>query len=184
MEFRSPNAHTITTRLSRGDLEKMQMSFDALDYGNSKTRQLLHTLLNHACRELHMQANTHGRMIVEAYAEHDGGCRIVYTLPPREGRMRLMVRRRKGPCAFVFPGPDALMDACAVLPARPESDLYQGEGGWYLLLYPSPQDHAVRRVLNEYGQLLGDGAIPIQRIREQARLLCRSDALRRLSPVR
>ena len=184
MEFRSPNAHTITTRLSRGDLEKMQMTFDALDYSNSRTRRMIHTILDSACRELHIQANTHGRMIVEAFAEHDGGCRIVYTLPPREGRMRLIVKRRRNPCVFAFSGIDCLLDACAALPVHPEGDLYQEGERYYLILYPGIRDRAVRLILKEYGHGVGPDPVALQRIREHARLLCRSDAVRRLSPVR
>lgn len=183
MEFRSPNSHTITTRLTREDLDRMHLTFEAMDYSDAHTRRAIQALLDDACRELHISANTRGRMIIEAFAEHDGGCRIVYTLPPEKGRLRLMIKRRRGAYAFAFSNMDNLLDACAALPVRPESDLYQTEEGYCLILYPGERDRSVRTLLNEYGTPCGDSPAALQIIREHGRLLCCGNATHRLSGV-
>lgn len=181
MEFRAPDAHTIATRLTRSDMEKMHMTFDAMDYADADTRAMIHTLLEDACRALHITANTHGRMIIEAFAEHDGGCRIVFRLPPERGRLHLIVRRRNNPMLFAFSGIDPLLDACAALPVQPESDLYRCGDTYYLLLYAGRSQTRVHAVLNEYGRALGGDPICIQAVREHGTLLSGRDAVRRLS---
>ena len=183
MEFRSPDSHTITTHLTRADLAKMHLTFEAMDYSDAHTRRAIHALLDSACRELHISANTHGRMIIEAFAEHDGGCRIVYTLPPEKGRLRLMIKRRRSAYAYIFRKMDDLLDACAALPVRPESDLYRAGEDYFLILYPTEGDRAVRTVLNEYGSPCGADPAAIQAVREHGRLLCCGNAARRLSGI-
>lgn len=181
MEFRAPDEHTIATRLTRSDMEKMHMTFDAMDYADENTRAMMHTLLEDACRELHITADTHGRMIIEAFAEHDGGCRIVFKLPPEGGRTRLMVKRRNSPELFAFSGIDPLLDACAALPIQPESDLYQCGAAYYLILYAGGRRNDVQAVLNEYGRALGGDPLRIQAVREHGQLLSGRSAVRRLS---
>lgn len=181
MEFRAPDEHTIATRLTRSDMEKMHMTFDAMDYADANTREMIHTLLEHACEELHIAADTHGRMIIEAFAEHDGGCRIVFTLPPEQGRIRLMVKRRSSPALYAFAGIDPLLDACAALPVQPESDLYQCGRGYFLILLDHAKDPAVHAILSEYGTALGEDPVRVQAVREHGQLLSGGNAVRRLA---
>lgn len=181
MEFRARNDHTIATRLTRSDMEKLNMTFEAMDYADADTRRAIHTLLENACRELHMTPNTNGRLIIEAFAEHDGGCRIVFTLPPEHGRLRLLIKRRAQPVLFAFDEVNELLDACAALCECPESDLYQCEGRYYLLLPCGSREKSACAVLDEYGRGLGTDAIRIQYVREHGRLLIARAAARRLS---
>lgn len=180
MEFRAPDEHTIATRLTRSDLEKMHLTFDTMDYADANTRQMIHTLLEHARQELHITANTHGRTIIEAFGERDGGCRIVFKLPPEEGRLRLMVKRRSSPVLFAFGGIDPLLDACAALPVQPESDLYR-YGQHYFLLLADGREPGIHEVLSEYGTDLGENPIRVQAVREHGQLLSAGNAIRRLA---
>lgn len=180
MEFRAPDEHTIATRLTRSDLEKMHITFDTMDYADANTRQMIHALLERARQELHIPANPHGRTIIEAFGERDGGCRIVFKLPPEEGRLHLMVKRRSSPLLFAFGGIDPLLDACAALPVQPESDLYR-YGQHYFLLLASGQEPGIHAVLSEYGTDLGEDPIRVQAVREHAQLLSAGNAIRRLA---
>lgn len=180
MEFRAPDEHTISTRLTRSDLEKMHLTFDTMDYADANTRQMIHTLLEHARQELHIAANTHGRTIIEAFGERDGGCRIVFKLPPEEGRLRLMVKRRSSPVLFTFGGIDPLLDACAALPVQPESDLYR-YGRNYFLLLAGGREPGIHAVLSEYGTDLEADPIRVEAVREHGHLLIAGNAVRRLA---
>lgn len=181
MEFRAPDEHTIATRLTRSDLEKMHMTFDTMDYADANTREMIHSLLEHARQELHIAANTHGRTIIEAFGERDGGCRIVFRLPTEEGRLRLMVKRRSSPALFSFDGIDPLLDACAALPVQPESDLYQYGTHYFLLMPAGIRESSVHAVLTEFGTDLGTDPVRVQAVREHGQLLSAGNAVQRLA---
>ena len=77
MKFRQLGPHRVRINLSRDELDTMGLSYDMLDYSSARTRALLFSLLEKACADTGFKPA--GRVLVEAYPDESGGCRIEFS---------------------------------------------------------------------------------------------------------
>lgn len=179
----------VKIRLTREDLERLNISLEELDCANAETRRIIHTLLDAARCEFKLDINPSERMMIEVMPNRNGGCSIYIT--GLEERMckavRLSSRKSMKPQFFDFDGADSLMSATYALRSfinsgNQFSELYRMEpGGYRLLVYPDSEVSAgVWAVLSEYCRSRGDGNAAAAFTREHGRLLAGGNAIGKL----
>lgn len=70
----------ICVKLTRQDMQELDITYDELDYSNIETRRVLWTLLDEARHELGHDIYLTQKMLIEALPENDGGCAIYFTV--------------------------------------------------------------------------------------------------------
>lgn len=177
----------IKIRLTREDLEQLDISVEELDSSNMQTRRVIRTLLDAACYEFNLDINPSERMLIEVMPSRNGGCLIYITVPECRACKFAESARRMKPQFFDFDGADSLMSATYALRSfinsgNQLSELYRMESdGYRLLVYPDSEVSAgLWAVLSEYCRNRGDGNAAAAFTREHGRLLAGGNAIGKL----
>lgn len=169
----------IKIKLKVEDLNNLDISFEQMDYTNIETRRVIWTLLDAARRELHVDIDPAGRMLIEAIPNGVGGCVIYITeldskaVKPRRMHMKKLSR----PQIYEFQEAEDLLSAVEALCGTSGeffqlSELYLMDKGYYLILYPdSPDGQAVPVILSQFSRLKGEGNALAAYAREHGKLL-------------
>lgn len=181
MEFRQLGPFRVRINLSRDELDTMGLSYDTLDYGSARTRALLFSLLEKARADTGFEPV--GRVLVEAYPDEGGGCRIEFSGSSAAVRRWRVKRSAQLPVIYAFDDVDTLI-ACAVkLFGRcahriQKSALYHAGKSWLLAVYPARerQDDTLM-LLDEFARRCGEGALAKAWLGEHARTVVGDNAV-------
>lgn len=180
----------IKIRLTRADLEQLNISMEELACTDAQTRRIIGILLDAARCELNAYIAPPEHMLIEVMPNRNGGCCIYLT--GLEGCAEIMPKYSAGknmkPQFFDFDCADSLMSAASAL--RPLigsesqlSELYRmGADVYRLLVYPDSEVSArVRAVLSQYCAKHGSGSTAVAFTREHGRLIAGGDAIGKLT---
>lgn len=163
--------------LTEGELKGFHLTYEQLDYQNSRTRLLLKTLLNHAGGITGFYKHTQ-KLLVEVYPAPQKGCVIYFTKLESRGKRY----RQKHPQVFSFDSCEQLLQGAELLGQNPPpSEAYRLQERYILILQDTPL-HGLR----EFGTPLPATRHLLAQIREHGQLLARPHAveqLRGLPPV-
>lgn len=181
MEFRKLGPRRVRINLSRDELDTMGLSYDTLDYSSARTRALLFSLLEKACVDIGFEPA--GRVLVEAYPDESGGCRIEFSGSVGAARRWRVKRCTQLPVIYAFDDVNTLI-ACAVkLFGRcaqriQKSALYHTGKNWVLAIYPEQerQDDTLM-LLDEFAQRCGEGALAKAWLSEHAQTVVDDNAV-------
>ena len=70
----------IAIELTKDDMERLGITYEALDYSDTETRRILWTLLDEAGHRLGKKFSLTGKMLIEAVPEGSGGCVLYITV--------------------------------------------------------------------------------------------------------
>lgn len=189
MKIEAPESNKIVIRLTAGDLSKLHITYEEMDYANIETRRVIWTLLDEARRELGRDIDPSGRMLIEALPAKEGGCVLRFTVLQQEEQVqqpRLSLRRSVSPLIYEFANAQLVLDAAAAvrrLKAFPaESELYRQAGCYRLIVSPAGKNELLTIALTEFGALCAQGELPAAITREHWREVCGVHALERISP--
>lgn len=186
MEIELLENSSIKIRLTKEDLENLNISIEDFDYSNIETRRVIWMLLDAARCELKIDIDLSERMLIEIMPNKSGGCCIFITgLENRTGKsMRRTGRKSMKPQFFDFDGVDSLISAtCALKTVATSnnqlSELYRMDGsGYRLLIYPDSElSPSLWAILSEYCRRKGDGNIAAAFTREHGELIAGGDAI-------
>ncbi len=177
---------SIKIRLTKEDLEHLNISVEDFNCSSIETRRVLWTLLDAARYELKIDIDLSERMLIEIMPNKNGGCCIFITgLENKTGKSAKRVgRKNMKPQFFDFDGIDNLISATCALKTvvtsnNQLSELYRMDSnGYRLLIYPDSElSGSLWAILSEYCRNRGDGNIAAAFTREHGELIAGGDAI-------
>ncbi len=180
---------TVKVVLSNTDMISLNLTYDEMDYKNPDTKRVILQLVDQIKKEVSLDLST-SKLFIEAFPYVDGGCILYVNLLDLNLKSKSTAKQYKisfdTPIIFCFSDIDSLGNLSKRLLERYshiilKNSLYLYNGKYYLLLYTYfKMDDQLSRLLNEYGQYYGKGAIMSAVIQEHAKELISSDALEKL----
>lgn len=161
-------------RLSRLDMQELNITFEQIDYRDPHTRQVMKELLRIVGAEEFFRGRQ-SRTLIEVFPTDDG-CEICFTALEGAGeRPKTLARTRLTPTVYEIGTADRLLDAAAALAAagvRPIlSEVYEVDGRYRVVTVCKPTDRSTEAILEEYGALVGSGRLICSITAEHGRLL-------------
>lgn len=182
MEIIRINDSKIKVTLNDDDMDKYDLSADAMDYDNTETRRVIWQILDEAKHRTGFDA-ARDRVLIQAYPGRRGGCEIYVTqLSPdkREGELRGRVS------VFRPDSAEELFAVCRKIGKSGrhyESALYSEGGRYYLLVREHLQDSILQReklsplsFAEEYAERI-QGGVFLAYIKERGECLIAHDAI-------
>ena len=177
MKCRMLNENGIEVRLSRDEMQALDITYENLDYANTETRRVLWTVLDEAGSTLGCSIDLSGRMLIEARPDGDGGCILDFTLYPH-AKMKLKrqkLTKNSGILLFEADSADALLAAVCAIHADVHADLYLQDGTFCLLLFVREEQHLpLTAVFSEFGTLREATEYEAAAIGEYRQCVCRN----------
>lgn len=174
MNIHQNRENRIVIELSAEDMTAYKISFDEMDCGNNKTKELLGDILLEAEQELGKDLSDFDRMIVDVMPEISGGCIILLTLrskpvkPAARQSMGLLCELHAPSCLFSL--------AETLAPYRKKvlkSKLFLIDSSKYAALVEPLQASATELscLLGEYGRVRTANTVSLAFLEEHAKLL-------------
>ena len=184
MNIDMPHSGKLEFRLDSRDLGKLNISFDELDYSNVETRRVVWTLIDTARKNLHIDFDLTGRLLVEVFPEKHGGCRLCVTiLPKEEQRLNIVAKPIFTTYIFEF-STDALLDLARQIKKLPvthdDGELFSNGESFRLVVPLSDSQRKLKALMYEYGVYRGEDDFTISYTREHWQAVFDSSALKRL----
>lgn len=179
------NAEKLEIALNCADMQKLDLSYEEMDYSDEQTRKTLVALLEYA----KTTANFHPRgakLLVEVFPRADGGCVLHFT--SLGSRFRSYPSHLAlEPVVFEFSDADTLLEASVKTFARYshriyKSSLYRYREQYRLVVYPLDySDQLSVYFLSEFARKVGQGEILAAYVEEHGELIIADNALDTLS---
>lgn len=151
MKITPPKDKYIFIELTRDDMEKMNITYDNLDYSNPHTRKIIHHLLNEAKQSLGYPVSLPGKVRVDALPSVEGGCLLFFTVCTNPVKYKL--KGKEAELVFSFEKQDYFFDLAMSLSENEtkniKSSLYLHEGK-LMLLVSGKIKHSIVAKINEY----------------------------------
>ena len=177
MQCRMLNENGIEVKLSRDEMQALDITYENLDYANTETRRVLWTVLDEAGSTLGCNIDLSGRMLIEARPDGNGGCILDFTLYPH-AKMKLKRQKlTKADTALLFEtdDADALLAAVCAVNAEISADLYLHNGVFCLLMFPlEEQRFLLTAVFSEFGTLTHVGEYEAAAVGEYRQCVCKN----------
>ena len=171
MELIQIGADALKVTLTKEDMRKYDIAFEALDYENAETRRTLRCILEEAKRRVGFEA-ANDKLYIQAFKDKSGGCELFVRRAPREKKSLL----------FRFSAAADLLRACARLQncgfSGESRALLGDDEKWYLSLSADGADGFI--FLSELGTALPHSEAFLT---EHTRLLC-TDAVFSLAALK
>lgn len=174
MKCRLLKENGIEIKLSREELNALDITYDKLDYANIETRRVLWTVLDEARLQLGSAIDLSGKMLIEAQSDGAGGCILDFTLlPVGNERSRGKLVKRDCCCLQLETNSvDAVLDAVQAMGENVTISLFADKEQYRLLCRTDtiPYEKAFA-VLTEFGTLSRCSALQEAKTREHWQLL-------------
>ncbi len=164
MEMKQISARRLQIDLTKDDLTAMNLTYDQIDYQQSKTKILILSLLETARLTTGFQPNS--RVFIEVYPNEQGGCTVFLSdLSTHETRRWRVRRHVASPVIYAFDDIDVLIVGTVKLFRRcshriRKSMLYRLEKSWRLVIYPlDVVENITLSFLDEYAPRCGEGEL-------------------------
>lgn len=108
MKIMSSENKYMFVEFTKEDMMKMDITYDKLDYSNSKTKVLVHSLLNEAKNILGYSFCLPEKINVEAFPTQEGGCLLLFTVRIKPAKYK--VKNKNPELFFTFNGYNEMFD--------------------------------------------------------------------------
>ncbi len=186
MRIEQIDHQTIKVILTASDLDRLDITYEEMDYKDPNTKRVILELLHHIRRETDINLQE-GRLLVEAFPSIGGGCVLYICAISEEGsKSRISATAKSGfntPLVFGFSDLERLASACNQMILQLhhiilKSALYRYQSEYRLLIYSYfKSDDRLIGLVCEYGRYLGKGSLPASVVKEHATCLLESDAI-------
>lgn len=186
MIFKRITDDRLKIQLSGQDMEKLQISYDQLDYSDGQTRKAILVLLELAREETGFELGA-AKLFVEAYPHDNEGCVIYFTMLDNENEDNKKKNTFYPSVVFKFENADVLIDCTFRLFEQYchriyKSSLYYFEGSFHLVVYPfDHSDDRTSAFISEYAQKVGEGELYVVWLKEHADLILEDNAVDQLA---
>lgn len=179
---------TVKILLSKEDMESFQITYEEMDYKKADTKRVLLSLIDAVKKESSIDLSK-GRLYIEAFPYADGGCILYVNLLGPAGQTHPPKHKTSfdTPLIYRFDGLPALCAAAKRLNGRYghailKNALFRLDGSYCLSLYTYFKlDDPISRLLGEYGQYFGKGAVASALLREHGQELLAQDAIQTIA---
>ena len=164
MKINAINEYRVEVELEHGEMERLGLCFEAMDWSDIETRRALWSVLG-LVRERGFSLNPAGKLLIEA-GKTENGVRLCFTaLPPRGGDVSVTcLKREKTGVALRFASFSDLCAAAAFLP--PENmEAYRRGSDYYLLPGDTYGETALARAA-EFGTVVRTNG-PVKPVMEE-----------------
>ncbi len=187
MRIEQIDHHTIKVILTASDLDRLDITYEEMDYKDPNTKRVILELLHHVRRETDIDLQE-GRLLVEAFPSIGGGCVLyICAISGEAGSKSRIPATAKGgfntPLVFGFSDLERLASACKQMVLQLhhiilKSALYRYQSEYRLLIYSYfKSDDRLIGLVCEYGRYLGKGSLPASVVKEHATCLLESNAI-------
>lgn len=180
------NRYRAEITLSPDEMDRLDITYDGLDYASPDTRRVISILLKEIEDACGIDIDPSGKLLIEAMREGEY-CRLCFTsLPPKNGfspSVKQLVKPDERPLAFRCCSIDGAVNAAVLSGFSGKSALYERNGN-YLLLFFADEKEKQRLFLRlaEYGDVCA--GIPEKELaccREHWNLAEGTEAVKKLS---
>lgn len=178
------NEYRIEMELGEEELSDFDVSYETLDYSDVNTRRFLRELAQSA-RELGVEADMSGRVLIEAFRIR-GGCKLCFTFLPPRGKdapsVKQLVKRDHALFCAAAPEAETLCRFCGTLPEIKESSLFFSGKEYVITLSAEPEELSrCALTAEEFGVRVPENtALALARCRENGTVLFKEDAVKKL----
>lgn len=192
MKIEAVTDDKIVIDLTPQDMDALDITYDEMDYSNIETRRVIWTLLDRAGKFLGRDIDPSGKMMIEAMPKLSGGCVIYFTImcerEPEPGiTVRPVLRKEELLVTYEFDNADDLL---AAVPAMKkisadtyESELYENNGKYRLLIKSSGTLRSIKNSLCEFAVLHSEGECGAEMTREHWKEIVKDEALQKICRV-
>ena len=178
MKINAPKENYIFIELTNEDMQKLNITFDNMDYSNVETKRVIWTLLDEAKHSLGRDFDMGENFKVEALPGVDGGCLLFFTLKEKHARYKLS--NRDISLTYEFDKIDDCFDLSKSLTNKEKesvkSSLYLIKGKYFLVVTGKIK-HALMMKLNEFASCVKSDKNFILKIQEYEKCLIENNAL-------
>lgn len=188
MKIEAPSENKIIVDLTRQDMAQLDITYEDMDYANIETRRVIWTLLDKAGRELGLDIDPTGRLMIEAIPKVSGGCIVHFTLlqpdAVQQHAQKPLLKKEEAVFTYEFCGFDALLCASENyvqmrFPAV-SSALYRQNDTFRLILGVREGNRRIKHFFGEFATLRREGAAAVQATREHWQCVLAAQALEQL----
>ena len=162
MKITAENDLCISVDLTSADMQRLDITYEALDYSNIETRRVLWTLLDEARRVAGTNISLSDRLIIETVPKEKGGCRITFTSVPDEKGRRLQWRNHTRQMLIEFDSAEDLLCFCEKVPVGclgTDASLYENDGHYRAITCPPAENRErLEAMAEEFGADLSDAS--------------------------
>ena len=186
MRIEQIDHRTIKVILTASDLDRLDITYEEMDYKDPNTKRVILELLHHVRKETDVDLQG-GRLLVEAFPGIGGGCVLyICAISEEKGISRTPAAAKGGfntPLVFGFSNLEQLTSACKQMVLQLhhiilKSALYRYQSEYRLLIYSYfKSDDRLIGLVCEYGRYLGKGSLPASVVKEHATCLLESNAV-------
>ena len=145
MKIEADGEEKIAVTLSDEDMQKLDITYDEMDYSNIETRRVIWTILDEAKRVLGKSINTDGRLLIQVSPADNGGCLMLFTQLPlleNKSKKRLIMKKEAEPILFCAFDMNALMDSVTFLKNTSQMlksfEIFKLCNKLYIIIHPKP----------------------------------------------
>ena len=155
MDIEQIDRNKLKIHLEKNDLSDFDIDFEALDYKNKQTRDIIWDLLDVARIKTGFDA-FQKKIFIEAFKSPAGGCTLYFTLL---NASRMPAVNREYPYIYEFSTDEDMICAAKSIPVDSiESKLFAFDGKFRLILYPNGRlSIQTKSVMSEFGNQVGFG---------------------------
>lgn len=187
MIFKRITDDRLKIQLTGTDMEKLQISYEQLDYSDGQTRKAILVLLELAREETGFDLGA-AKLFVEAYPHDNEGCVIYFTMLDNEDDSGTKSKKTIYPSVvFMFDDADVLIDCTTRLFEQYchriyKSSLYYFKERFHLVVYPFDRsDDRTTAFISEYAKRVGEGELYTVMLKEHGELIVEDNAVDRLA---
>ena len=187
MRIEAITGRKIIVELSSEDMDRLDITYEALDYASVDTRRVIWIILDRVRESTGCDIDPSGQLLIDAMPRPSGGCILFFTVrggnsaepfgdPGAAGRV--LRKQEQLLAAFEFERLDDLLDCSRAYAGGPrgendrlftDSELYTQDGRYRLLVCPAQELSLIRQFFSEYAQFCGEDTFAADRTREHWR---------------
>lgn len=176
---------TIKIELSGNDMTELSITYDEMDYQSKPTRRAILEIMHRVQKKITLDIETN-KLFIEAFPADDGGCVLLINLIEENDRSYECPSVAEMPIVFGFSELDTLVKLCHRIPQRmllliKKSKLILYDSEYLLLLYTyRHREGKIAKLVQEYGEPLGNGMVINAFYHEHGKLLMEDNAIENL----
>lgn len=152
--------------LSRADMEKLDITYEKMDYSNIETRRVIWTILDRVRKRTGRDVDPSGNLMIEAAPDSSGGCFLMFTVPASKRNIGTVISKNSGSQIFEFENTDDLLDMLSATGHKSSDFKIYTDGRKYRAEISMETAAPCRRIIEEYGRFIGRDGLTAASTRE------------------
>ena len=145
--------------LSRADMEKLDITYEKMDYSNIETRRVIWTILDRVRKRTGRDVDPSGSLMIEAAPDSEGGCFLMFTVPASRRNIGTVISKNNGCQIFEFESTDDLLDMLSATGRKSSDFRIFTDGRKYRAEISVETVASCQRIIEEYGRFVGSDSL-------------------------